>query len=359
MSYVKVLLLGQDPYHNEHQAHGLSFSVQPGQDIPPSLVNIYKELHDDLGCYIPNNGYLKKWANQGVLLLNTVLTVRAHQANSHQGHGWEQFTDAGCRIIYGIDYTKVHSKICLISYKEDNCIKHISQIGTGNYNEKTSKLYTDLSLMTANEEIASEVSETFNKICMAQVMDKTEHLLVAPKCLQNKILDMIEKEIQYVQKGGEGYIGLKFNSLTDKKLIDKFIEASQAGVKINMIIRGICCLIPGVKGYTENINIQSIVGRYLEHSRIYIFGTPDRDKIFISSADFMTRNTVRRVEVAAPIYDEDIKERIRKMYDIMLNDNVKARVMDYNGEYHKKVTDAKPLNSQEYFFAEAYGELCR
>lgn len=265
--------------------------------------------------------------------------------------------DAGCRIIYGIDYTKVHSKICLISYKEDNCIKHISQIGTGNYNEKTSKLYTDLSLMTANEEIASEVSETFNKICMAQVMDKTEHLLVAPKCLQNKILDMIEEEIQYVRKGGEGYIGLKFNSLTDKKLIDKLIEASQAGVKINMIIRGICCLIPGVKGYTENINIQSIVGRYLEHSRIYIFGTPDRDKIFISSADFMTRNTVRRVEVAAPIYDEDIKERIRKMYDIMLNDNVKARVMDCNGEYHKKVTDAKPLNSQEYFFAEAYGEL--
>ena len=302
---------------------------------------------------------MKKWADQGVLLLNTVLTVRAHQANSHQGHGWEQFTDAGCRIIYGIEYTKVHSKICLISYKEDNCIKHISQIGTGNYNEKTSKLYTDLSLMTANEEIASEVSETFNKICMAQVMDKTEHLLVAPKCLQNKILDMIEKEIQYVQKGGEGYIGLKFDSLTDKKLIDKLIEASQAGVKINMIIRGICCLIPGVKGYTENINIQSIVGRYLEHSRIYIFGTPDRDKIFISSADFMTRNTVRRVEVAAPIYDEDIKERIRKMYDIMLNDNVKARVMDYNGEYHKKVTDAKPLNSQEYFFAEAYGELGR
>ena len=143
---------------------------------------------------------MKKWADQGVLLLTTVLTVRAHQANSHQGHSWEQFTDAGCRIIYGIEYTKVHSKICLISYKEDNCIKHISQIGTGNYNEKTSKLYTDLSLMTANEEIASEVSETFNKICMAQVMDKTEHLLVAPKCLQNKILDMIEKEIQYVQR---------------------------------------------------------------------------------------------------------------------------------------------------------------
>lgn len=265
--------------------------------------------------------------------------------------------DAGCRIIYGIDYTKVHSKICLISYSENNRIKHISQIGTGNYNEKTSKLYTDLSLMTANEDIALEVAETFNKICMAQVMDKTEHLLVAPKCLQNKILDMIDWEIQHVKNGGEGYIGLKFNSLTDKKIIDKLIEASQAGVKIDMVIRGICCLIAGVEGYTDNIRIQSIVGRYLEHSRIYIFGTPDRDRIYISSADFMTRNTVRRVEVAAPIYDEIIKIRLRSMFNIMLNDNVKARVMDSNGDYHKKVTDAEPLNSQEYFFAESYGEI--
>lgn len=264
--------------------------------------------------------------------------------------------DAGCRIIYGIDYTKVHSKICLISYTEDNHIKHISQIGTGNYNEKTSKLYTDLSLMTANEDIALEVAETFNKICMEQVMEKTEHLLVAPKCLQNKVLDMIDWEIQHVKNGGNGYIGLKFNSLTDKKIIDKLIEASQAGVQIDMVIRGICCLVPGVKGYTENIRIQSIVGRYLEHSRIYIFGTPDRDKIYISSADFMTRNTLRRVEVAAPIYDEDIKKRLRNMFQIMLNDNVKARVMDNKAEYHKKVTDAEPLNSQEYFFAEAYGE---
>ena len=266
--------------------------------------------------------------------------------------------DAGCRIIYGIDYTKVHSKICLISYKEDDQIKHISQIGTGNYNEKTSKLYTDLSLMTANEDIAREVGETFNKICMAEVMDQTEHLLVAPKCLQGKLIDMIDEEINHVRDGEEGYIGLKFNSLTDKKLIDKLIEASQAGVKIDMVIRGICCLVAGVEGYTENIRVQSIVGRYLEHSRIYIFGTPDRDKIYISSADFMTRNTVRRVEVATPIYDEDIKARIRHMYHIMLNDNVKARVMDNKGEYHKKdIVDAQSLNSQEYFFAESYGEV--
>lgn len=265
--------------------------------------------------------------------------------------------DAGCRIIYGIDYTKVHSKICLISYAEDNQIKHISQIGTGNYNEKTSKLYTDLSLMTANEDIALEIAETFNRICMEQVMSKTEHLLVAPKCLQNKVIDMIDTEIQQSKNGGEGYIGLKFNSLTDKKIIDKLIEASQAGVKIDMVIRGICCLVPGVKGYTENIRIQSIVGRYLEHSRIYIFGTPDRDKIYISSADFMTRNTLRRVEVATPIYDDDIKNRLRHMFEIIWSDNVKARVMDNKAHYHKKKTDAEPLNSQEYFFEEAYGAV--
>lgn len=265
--------------------------------------------------------------------------------------------DAGCRIIYGIDHTKVHSKICLISYSEEGHIKHISQIGTGNYNEKTSKLYTDLSLMTANENIAQEVSETFNKICMAQVMEHTEHLLVAPKCLQKKVIAMIDDEIKRVQDGGEGYIGLKLNSLTDKKIMDKLIEASQAGVKIDMVIRGICCLVAGVEGYTENITVTSIVGRYLEHSRIYIFGTKDRDRIYISSADFMTRNTVRRVEVAAPVYDEEIKEKIRHMFDIMQSDNVKARFMDNKGIYHKKENDNEQINAQEFFFQEAYDAL--
>ena len=265
--------------------------------------------------------------------------------------------EAGCRIIYGIDHTKVHSKICLISYSEEGHVKHVSQIGTGNYNEKTSKLYTDLSLMTSNEQIAQEVSETFNKICMAQVMEQTNHLLVAPKCLQNKVIQMIEDEIAYVKNGGDGYIGLKLNSLTDKKIMEKLVEASRAGVKIDMVVRGICCLVAGVKGYTENIRVISIVGRYLEHSRIYIFGTKDRDKIFISSADFMTRNTVRRVEVAAPVYDENIKNRIRHMFDIMLKDNIKARYMDNEGVYHKVENDNEPINSQEFFFQEAYDAL--
>ena len=258
--------------------------------------------------------------------------------------------DAGCRIIYGIDYVKVHSKLCLITYKDDEKIKHITQIGTGNYNEKTAAVYTDLSLMTADERIAGEAAETFNKLCMAEVMDETHYLMVAPKCLQNKILNYIDEEIEHARNNEPAYIGVKVNSLTDKKIIDKLIEASQAGVRTDLIIRGICCLIPQIEGYTENIRIISIVGRYLEHSRIYIFGTPDRDNIYISSADFMTRNTVRRVEVAAPIYDEDIKTRIRDKFNIMLHDNVNAHQLNNNGQYTKIMPEGPEeelVNSQQ------------
>ena len=267
--------------------------------------------------------------------------------------------DAGCRIIYGIDYIKVHSKLCIIAYKEDDEIKRITQIGTGNYNESTAKLYTDLSLMTASESIALEANKTFTKLCMAQVMDETNHLLVAPKCLQSKILDFIDEEINHANAGEEAYVGVKVNSLTDKKIIDKLIEASNAGVKIELVIRGICCLIPGIKGKTENIRIRSIVGRYLEHSRIYIFGLNDREKIFISSADFMTRNTIKRVEIAAPLYDADIKERVRTMFSIMMHDNVQARELQPDGTYKlcKPKDTETPLNSQKYFFAESYKAL--
>lgn len=255
--------------------------------------------------------------------------------------------DAGCRIIYGLDYVKVHSKICLISYSENGEVKHICQIGTGNYNEKTAKLYTDLSLMTANNNIAEEVAIVFNKICMEQFVEETKHLFVAPCSLQNKVLAMIDAEILKVKNGEKGYIGLKMNSLTDKVIIDKLIEASKAGVKIDMVIRGICCLVAGVKGETENITVRSIVGRYLEHSRIYIFGDAGEDKIFISSADFMTRNTLRRVEVAAPIYDASIKKRIRTLFCTLLHDNVNAREMNSNGEYSKVVCHGEKINSQE------------
>ena len=263
---------------------------------------------------------------------------------------------AGCRIIYGIDFIKVHSKLCLITYKDDDKVKYITQIGTGNYNEKTAKLYTDLSLMTSNEDIGAEAGETFTKLCMAEVMEETKHLLVAPKCLQSKVLAYIDEEINRCQNGEEAYIGIKMNSLTDKKIIDRLIMASQAGVKIDMVIRGISCLVPGIEGFTENISIRSIVGRYLEHSRIYMFGTGDRQKIFISSADFMTRNTVKRVEVAAPVYSEELRQRIREMFNIMMHDNVKARQLQSDGNYYRvePKEGEELINSQEYFFNESY-----
>ena len=262
--------------------------------------------------------------------------------------------DAGCRVIYGLDGYKVHSKLCLVTRKSEGQVEYYTQIGTGNYNEKTARLYTDLSLMTANVEIGVEAAKVFQALSMEETVDNVEHLLVAPRCLQNRILSMIDEEISYAKEGKEAYIGLKMNSLTDKKIIDKLIEASQAGVKIDMVIRGICCLIPGVKGKTENIQVRSIVGRFLEHSRIYIFGTQEREKIYIASADFMTRNTLRRVEVAAPIYDKDLKMQLEEMFITMLSDNQKARQEDSHGNYEIVAVQETPLNSQEFFYDQAY-----
>lgn len=265
--------------------------------------------------------------------------------------------DAGCQVIYGLDGYKVHSKLCLITRKNAGQVEYITQIGTGNYNEKTSRLYTDLSLMTSNVEIGLEASNVFQALSKGEVVEHTRHLLVAPKCLQNKVLDMLDEEIAHARNGEEAYAGFKLNSLTDKKIIDKLIEASEAGVKIDMIIRGICCLIPGVKGKTENIRIISIVGRFLEHSRIYIFGSKERRKYYIASADFMTRNTVRRVEVAAPVYNDKLKTKLQEMFDVMLSDNQKARKLEADGNYHRVSNDLTPVNAQEYFYAEAYHEI--
>ena len=265
--------------------------------------------------------------------------------------------EAGCRVIYGLSGYKVHSKLCQISRKTDNGISYITQIGTGNYNEKTSAMYTDLSLITANQEIGKEVAEIFAALLRGEVIEESEHLLVAPKCLQNKILDMIDDEIKHVRKGDEGYIGIKINSLTDKDIIEKLVDASKAGVKIEMIVRGICCLIPGIKGVTDNITVISIVGRFLEHSRIYRFGTKEREKVYIGSADYMTRNTLRRVEVATPIYDDEIRERIDSMFEIMMKDDEKGKILNKKGLYEDRQINECKLNSQELFYKMAYGEI--
>lgn len=269
--------------------------------------------------------------------------------------GWSRLLeDAGCHVIYGLDGYKVHSKLCQIMKKKDGNVEYYTQIGTGNYNEKTARLYTDLSLMTADPKIGTEAARVFQALAMGETVEDMDYLLVAPKCLQNKVLAMIDEEIEYAKAGEQAYIGLKMNSLTDKRIMNKLVEASCAGVHIDMVVRGICCLIPGVKGQTENIHIISIVGRFLEHSRIYIFGTQERAKIYISSADFMTRNTLRRVEVAAPIEDPDIRMQIQEMFVTMLSDNRKARTMNNKGNYKIEPSDNAPLNSQEVFLEQAY-----
>ena len=268
---------------------------------------------------------------------------------------WSRMLEkAGCQIIYGLEGFKVHSKLCLITKKGKDGIEYITQIGTGNYNEKTARLYTDLSLMTADEQIGMDAARVFQALTKGETVEESDHLLVAPKCLQNRIIDMIGEEIEHKKNGEEAYIGLKLNSLTDKKIIDKLVEASQAGVHIDMIIRGISCLIPGVEGQTENIRIISIVGRFLEHSRIYIFGCGERRKYYISSADFMTRNTVKRVEVAAPVCAPAVKERIQGIFDLMLSDNKKAREEDSEGNYTLVKCEGEPVNSQEALYQEAY-----
>ena len=273
---------------------------------------------------------------------------------------WSRMLEkAGCQIIYGLEGFKVHSKLCLITRKGKNGIEYITQIGTGNYNEKTARLYTDLSLMTANEQIGMDAARVFQALTKGETVEESDHLLVAPKCLQNRVIDMIEEEIEHKKNGEEAYIGLKLNSLTDKKIIDKLAEASRAGVHIDMIIRGISCLIPGVKGQTDNIRIISIVGRFLEHSRIYIFGCGERRKYYISSADFMTRNTVKRVEVAAPVYDPAIRETIQGIFSLMLSDNQKAREEDADGNYSLVKCEGEPVNSQEALYQQAYDRAAR
>ena len=264
---------------------------------------------------------------------------------------------AGCNVIYGLDGYKVHSKLCLITRMEDGHAQYYTQIGTGNYNEKTARLYTDLCLMTADQEIGREAAEVFRTLAMGETLEQAQHLLVAPHCLQDRVLALIDEQIAVARAGGDAYIGVKINSLTDKAIIDRLIQASQEGVSIDLIVRGICCLIPGVPGKTENIRVISIVGRFLEHSRIYIFGRGGAAKVFIGSADFMTRNTLRRVEVAAPIRDAALRDRLLSMFDTMLRDNVQARRMQPDGVYRRlEPGEDAPLNAQEAFYQQAYDQ---
>ena len=264
--------------------------------------------------------------------------------------------EAGCQVIYGLDGFKVHSKLCLVTRRENGKTEYFTQIGTGNYNEKTARLYTDLSLMTADTAIGLEAAAVFQALAKGETVEDSRQLLVAPRCLQNRILEMIDGEINAARQGLPAYIGIKINSLTDKVIIDHLIAASQAGVKIDLIVRGICCLLPGVPGETENIRVISIVGRFLEHSRIYIFGTEQQQRVYIASADFMTRNTLRRVEVAAPVLDAQLRRRLTDMFQTRLRDNRQARELQPSGEYVRVRNQEKTVNAQELFYRQAYAQ---
>ena len=280
------------------------------------------------------------------------LRARFDEANNIEMS--RRLEDAGCHIIYVLGTYKVHSKLCQIIRNTENGLQYITQIGTGNYNEKTSRLYTDLSLLTGNQEIGAEAAKVFRALMLGETVEETKHLLVAPHCLQNKVLAMMDAEMTKAKQGLPAYIGIKINSLTDKDIIDKLIEASKAGVKIELIVRGICCLVPGVEGKTDNITVISVVGRYLEHSRIYRFGVGEQEKLYIASADFMTRNTLKRVEVAAPIYDPDVKNRIRHIFDTIMADDEKGKMQTRDRKYIDRMLGTEKLNSQEVFYDEAY-----
>jgi polyphosphate kinase 1 len=262
----------------------------------------------------------------------------------------ERLEEAGCRLIYGFGEYKVHSKICLITRRIHGDYLYITQVGTGNYNEKTTELYTDFSLITSDQEIGADAADFFNNMTMSNLDGTYRHLLVAPNSMKNRIVKLIEAE---TAKKEEGRIAFKVNSITDIDIIKKLQEASCAGVKIDLLVRGICCILPGVPGETENIQITSIVGRFLEHSRIFRFGFGKDQKIFISSADLMTRNMQRRVEVACPIHSESVSDKINAMFDSMFYDTEKARIMQSDGTYKKKPDKHNRINIQELFIEEA------
>lgn len=256
----------------------------------------------------------------------------------------ERLEDAGCNVIYGFERYKVHSKICLITKVEKGKTTHAALLSTGNFNENTARLYTDIAYLTSRAAIIEDAISFFQNMAIGKLDGEYSTLLVAPVSLKSSFIDMIDQEIA---KGENGYIFAKVNAITDEEIIVKLKEASCAGVKIQLLVRGICCLVPGVAGKTENIEVRQIVGRYLEHSRIYIFGRNGDEKMYIGSADFMTRNTERRVEIACPILDKACIARIHKIIDLYMADNTKVRVLFPTGRYHKIPDVEVPVTAQD------------
>ena len=335
------------PYENISQFIRLLDEAADNPDVVSIKITLYRVARDSKII-----SALTRAAENGKDVLALVeLRARFDEENNI---GWsKRLEEAGVTVIYGLEELKVHSKLLLITLRDGSDVSYITQVGTGNYNERTSKLYTDITLMTADRDFGSDASVVFNALAVGNTVESTNKLLVAPKGLKSRFVELIDNEITYKN---DGYIGIKMNSLTDKDIIEKLAEASRAGVKIELVVRGICCLIAGVEGDTENIRVISIVGRFLEHSRIYIFGKDSRRRVYISSADFMTRNTERRVEVAAPLLDRRLADRAVDIFNTCLRDNVKAREQDSEGNYHRveRKPGEAPLNSQIFFYEQAY-----
>lgn len=285
--------------------------------------------------------------------VTVLMELRARFDEQNNINYAELLENSGCTVLYGIENYKVHSKLCLITRKKKNQLQYFTQIGTGNYNEKTSEQYTDYSFMTARKEIGIDAVNFFQNMAIGNLQGNYQHLLVAPHSLKSAILTMIDQEIEKAQQQQPAYILMKLNSITDRKIIDRLQAASAAGVQVQLIVRGICCLLPEVAGYTEHIEVHSIVGRYLEHARVYCFGSGAHQRVYISSADMMTRNTEKRVEVACPIEDERLKKRIIHELSIMWEDTVKARRLQADGSYECFAPIGNGINAQEELMKEA------
>lgn len=331
------------PFHSTKPFVDLLYEA--GDD--PSVVSIKISLYR-LANHSKITSALAHAAEKGKEVL-CVLELRARFDEQNNIDYATMLEEAGCTVIYGLSDYKIHAKLCLITRKVHNQIQYITQVGTGNYNEKTSELYTDLSFISTDPKMGEDATRVFQALCVGEVVESTERLWVAPNCFESNVLRYIQEQIDLARSGGEGYVFIKVNSLNDMEIMEKLIEASQAGVKVEMVIRGICCLCPGIPGYTDNIRIKSIVGRYLEHSRIFIFGTGEQQRIFMGSGDLLNRNTRRRVEVFAEVRDGDPRREILHLVDAIRMDNQNSWEMLSDGSYVKDNSDhAEPLDSHTY-----------
>lgn len=335
------------PYDSMDPVVDLLEECSKDEHVSSVMITIYRLAHHsriaELLCRAAENGKQ----------VTVVIELCARFDEENNLYFANKLQEAGCTIIYGMENYKVHSKIISIVLKDGDELRYITHLGTGNYNESTSRQYTDLNILTADKKIGEDAVAFFRNVAICNADFTYERLLVAPKTLKSGLIRYIDREIEKAKEGKEGYILAKMNSLTDKEIIDKFVAASEAGVKIELIVRGICCLLPGVPGKTENIRVISIVGRFLEHSRVYSFGKGEDRVMYISSADLMTRNTDKRVEIVTPVLDARIAERIDGILRTMLADNVKARKLCPDGDYRRVDTLGEPLDAQEYFLAQA------